>query len=477
MGSKPIGFFHNIKMGALKLCLILLFCVLQYHGSAAECVDKYEECDRMAARGGCKEAGEWGDFVTGSCAKSCGICSAPRYTSHDFYGKLATKEGNCHPTRTIDFDANPELKAECEATPCGTCNGVTKLRDDCRDECAENCKAGKEAGLCADKTSYIYQNCPESCGWYKECLCKDTCEECQQWAKDGDCDKSYVVEKCHLSCRDPICFCEDTCAEACKDWAKDGLCDKEPWVDAHCANSCKWDNCTAATTPAPTTTVPTTTIDCRDRCPELCAVWPCSDPDVARECPGTCDERCNPDPTDAPDSCSCGDGQYGQCGIDGACTKWCHVSNWVGVVKDCADCSPEQDPLCSKYGKLLFDPDTKQCGWPRDVVPKRSDCSAVSVSAKRASDGFADCEFWAANGDCNWSSNCGTCDWQAWVCDNCPFSCAGTNCHYKPPHPNGEDEYADCKFWAANGDCDTGSNCGTCDWQKWVAAHCKGSCK
>merc|ERR1712168_1619596 len=37
-------------------------------------------------------------------------------------------------------------------------------------------------------------------------------------------------------------------------------------------------------------------------------------------------------------------------------------------------------------------------------------------------------------------------------------------------------EYADCEFWAANGDCDTKPECGSCDWQLWVAANCPVAC-
>merc|ERR1711970_1092581 len=149
------GFSHNIKMGALKLCLVLLFCVLQYHGSAAKCEDKYDECGLMSAAGGCQEEGEWGDFVKESCPKSCELCGEVK--AHGFDAYLSGE--SCTP-KTLNLKANPKLKKECEASGCGKCEGNVPLPVDCKDACPDQCQKGAAAGKCADKNSYIYQQCP-----------------------------------------------------------------------------------------------------------------------------------------------------------------------------------------------------------------------------------------------------------------------------------------------------------------------------
>jgi len=215
--------------------------------------------------------------------------------------------------------------------------------------------------------------------------------------------------------------------------------------------------------------------------------------------------------------------------IPGAPTKWCHCSNWIGYVKDCPDCDKNQGhPLCEKYGKLVFDDSTRQCDWPEIACKSRSDCPYTvlgQVAVKTGKREYADCEQWAANGDCH-ASDCGTCDWQIWVAKNCPVACAkhpavavqaekreyadcalwasGGQCYDPARHTQWacgtcdweiwvakncpvacannavevkveKREYADCVFWAANGDCHT-TDCGTCDWQEWVIANCPVAC-
>merc|ERR1711931_37342 len=473
------GFSHNIKMGALKLCLILLFCVLQYHGSAAKCEDKYDECGLMSAAGGCQEEGEWGDFVKESCPKSCELCGEVK--AHGFDAYLSGE--SCTP-KTLNLKANPKLKKECEAPGCGKCEGNVPLPVDCKDACPAQCQKGAADGKCADKNSYIYQQCPESCGWERECRCRDWCEECKVWKKEGACERPYVFDKCRISCEDPTCVCKDTCPEACEDWADKNMCDI-PWIDAHCAKSCEWENCTDPTPPTPPTTTPT--IDCECQCEPFChnqaAIGGCSDERVAKYCPCVCDPRCKNDPTTAkPDDGRCDElctDSMGQFMIPGAPTKWCHCSNWLGYVKDCAACDKNQGhPLCDKYGALVFDDSTRQCDWPEIACKSRSDCPYTVVIAAVEKREYADCKFWAANGDCFTGPNCGTCDWQKWVCNNCPTHCpASCHSHNKPTPPTPtNDKYADCKFWAENGDCHPSANCGTCDWQYWVAANCPTSC-
>merc|ERR1711931_80757 len=291
------GFSHNIKMGALKLCLILLFCVLQYHGSAAKCEDKYDECGLMSAAGGCQEEGEWGEFVKESCPKSCELCGEVKAHGFDAY-----------------------LSGE-SCTP-------------------KNVEIGR---------------------------CRDWCEECKVWKKEGACERPYVFDKCRISCEDPTCVCKDTCPEACEDWADKNMCDI-PWIDAHCAKSCEWENCTDPTPPTPPTATPT--IDCECQCEPFChnqaAIGGCSDERVAKYCPCVCDPRCKNDPTTSkPDDGRCDElctDSMGQFMIPGAPTKWCHCSNWLGYVKDCAACDKNQGhPLCDKYGALVFDDSTRQC--------------------------------------------------------------------------------------------------------------------
>jgi len=248
----------------------------------------------------------------------------------------------------------------------------------------------------------------------------------------------------------------------------------------------------------PTTPTPTT-IDCTDDCIPACQEWfadkswdMCGNPRFAAVCPAECDPRCKPHPPTTgpvPDG-TCDDlctDSMGQFMIPGSPTQWCHCSNWLGYVKDCADCDKSQGhPLCDKYGKLVFDDSTRQCDWPEIACKSRSDCPYTAVeqvaAVKRE---YADCKFWAANGDCFTGANCGTCDWQKWVCNNCPSECSKYgDCQSAnkptPPTPT-NDKYADCKFWAANGDCydpakHTQNACGTCDWQKWVAKNCPVAC-
>merc|ERR1719369_2687805 len=377
----------------------------------------------MAAAGGCNEEGEWGDFVKATCPKSCELCGEIKAHGFDAY----LSEESCTP---------------------------------------------KSHGRCDD--------------W---------CDECKAWAKDGECGRYYVFEKCPLSCHDPVCECKDTCQDACEDWASRDMC-KIPWIDAHCAKSCEWENCTTTTVPpTPSTTPKDCTCKCEPFCHNQAAAGGCSDKDVKRECPCVCDPDCidpTPDTTPAttpnphPGTCDelCTD-SMGQFAIPGEPTKWCHCSNWLGYVKDCYKCTKMQGhPLCEKYDqKAVFDSSKGQCDWPEDACKHRSDCPYTAVAAVKRE--YADCKFWAANGDCFTGPNCGTCDWQKWVCNNCPSECSKYgDCHSAnkptPPTPT-NDKYADCKFWAANGDCydpakHTQNACGTCDWQYWVAANCPTSC-
>jgi len=265
------------------------------------------------------------------------------------------------------------------------------------------------------------------------------------------------------------------------------------------------------TTPKPTTTTPkpTTTAeptigptanpdDCKERCPPACADWAakghCTHEWVNGECPMACQhpECVSPDPTPSPNpnpgTCShlCTE-HRGKYAVPGKCTQWCHCDHGIGYLKDCAAC--HVGPNCPA-GKLHFDPSLGRCEWPD--VAKRMDCGSFATRsvAKRSDDScldkHADCKFWAANGDCKCGfetfplsaeckSNCGTCDWQRDVVRMCPGSC-DPNCDNPVPPGPCEDDTADCKFWAANGDCVPHENCGTCDWQKDVARMCRKSC-
>merc|ERR1711931_282151 len=157
------------------------------------------------------------------------------------------------------------------------------------------------------------------------------------------------------------------------------MCD-EPWIDAHCPISCQWANCT--TTTAPPTTAPPTPPTTAPPTP------PTTAPPTTHVPNGRCDELC----TDS----------MGQFMIPGEPTKWCHCSNWLGYVKDCAKCTKmEGHPLCEKYGqKLVFDDSSRRCDWPEIACKSRSDCPYTDFQQVAEKEGYADCELWAASGDC-----------------------------------------------------------------------------
>ena len=48
---------------------------------------------------------------------------------------------------------------------------------------------------------------------------------------------------------------------------------------------------------------------------------------------------------------------------------------------------------------------------------------------------YADCKFWAAIGDCSCQNSDQTCEWQHFVLEKCPISCNDPNCVTTTPKP------------------------------------------
>merc|ERR1711931_513633 len=451
MGNHTTGFSHlTVKMGR-TLCFVLLLSASVYLGSADKCDDKYPECKILAADGGCVK-----DFVKKDCPTSCRAEGCVKNVLKDnFYGALPGK-GQCTiksvSTAIAPSDQCKEYPGEC---PGMNCDETNHIPPECHEPCPKMCEWAVKNGKCHNATDdFWYRTCPKSCENPICNECTNVCPECIKWAEEGECGREYVFEKCRLAC-DVRCnsTCTDTCHEACESWGKEGRCD-DPWVLEQCQLTCNKDCWTTLKpTPTPTTTPTTTTVDCTDECIPACKDWyadkswdMCANKRFADVCPAECDPRCKTHPTTegpVPDgTCDelCTD-SMGQFMIPGAPTKWCHCSNWLGYVKDCAACDKNQGhPLCDKYGALVFDDSTRQCDWPEIACKSRSDCPYTAVIAAVEKREYADCKFWAANGDCydpakHTQNACGTCDWQKWVAKNCPVACAGNPVPPTPPVP------------------------------------------
>merc|ERR1719495_2319203 len=83
------------------------------------------------------------------------------------------------------------------------------------------------------------------------------------------------------------------------------------------------------------------------------------------------------------------------------------------------------------WSNLVFDDSSRRCDWPEIACKSRSDCPYTDFQQVAEKEGYADCELWAASGDCydpakhtEWA--CGDCVWQKWVAKNCP-ECANND--------------------------------------------------
>jgi len=78
------------------------------------CKDNEAECAKLAADGNCKAGNGWTEYMTRSCPKSCGLCSASTCTDK------VKDEGLCDAWASVGYCAQLSVQNDCAKT-CGKC--------------------------------------------------------------------------------------------------------------------------------------------------------------------------------------------------------------------------------------------------------------------------------------------------------------------------------------------------------------------
>lgn len=74
----------------------------------------------------------------------------------------------------------------------------------------EECQAWAREGECENNPAFMWEACPKSCErcsdrgtQLEQSLCEDGQPECSNWAQHGECDRNsdFMLQNCKLSCR------------------------------------------------------------------------------------------------------------------------------------------------------------------------------------------------------------------------------------------------------------------------------------
>ena len=228
------------------------------------------------------------DYMSGNCAKSCGLCVTDSPTT-----MTPTTSPTAAPTTNLTIA--PSSNATIQATINSTLSSNETLAPSTNSTTAPTSN-GTTLAPTSSNTTQSPTTAPKLCVDKNE-ACEESVEgigclvtKCTLWASEGECESNptYMLENCANTCNacelsttesptpvnvDPNVPTPVGCADKnfeCPSWAAEGECSKNPaWMLANCALSC--DSCDGGDGDEPALTC----VDSDSRCPEWAAADEC----------------------------------------------------------------------------------------------------------------------------------------------------------------------------------------------------------